>query len=65
MARQPKEDIMKPQDKELLAAILQYIISTEEAHYEETVETYGADGAEEHIYNLARTAWVVFEIDFS
>ena len=56
---------MKPQDKELLAAILQYIISTEEAHYEETVETYGADGAEEHIYNLARTAWVVFEIDFS
>jgi hypothetical protein len=58
---------METRNKELLATILQYVLSTEETHYEETVETHGAESpvAEGHIYNLARTAWVVFEIDFS
>jgi hypothetical protein len=44
--------------KQLLSKILNYVMLMEESHYEES----GCN--ENHIYNLARTLWLEFELDF-
>jgi hypothetical protein len=48
---------MTDTQKQLVAQILSYIFETEERHFEE------CGCPDEHIYNLARTAWVECELD--
>ena len=44
---------------ELLSKILMYVLTSEEKHFEESGEP------DDHIYNLARSAWVEFEMDMA
>jgi hypothetical protein len=52
--------------KQTLAEVLSYVLSSEEAHFEEYLDAYGEDSevVKNHIYNKARTLWVDFELDF-
>jgi len=53
------------EQKKSLARALQYILESEETHYEETVEEYGPDSEQAmgHAYNLARTLWVELDME--
>ena len=53
--------------KETLALVLNYILNSEEAHYEGYLDVYGPDSehCKNHIYSLARSLWVEFEMDFT
>jgi len=53
--------------KEALARVFYYVLLNEESSYEETIEEFGVDSHESygHIYNIARTLWQEFELDFS
>jgi hypothetical protein len=54
-------------NKDKLARVLSYILSTEEEDFENTCHEYGRESEEaiNHVYNLARDVWVENEIDFS
>jgi len=57
--------MLNKQEKEILARIFEYVLNTEEQHYEETCSTYGeeSDIARAHIYELVRVAKCMFETD--
>jgi hypothetical protein len=50
---------LTPQQHDLLARILTYVLETEERSYEE------CDCTDQHIYALARIAWCEFEMDIT
>ena len=58
---------MNERQKENLARVLNYVMASEEKHYEETIDAHGIESAqaENHIYSLARDMWVEFDLDFS
>lgn len=58
---------MSNRQKENLARMLNYVMASEEKHYEETIDEYGVESeqAENHIYSLARDMWAEYELDFS
>ena len=58
---------MNNRQKENLARMLNYVMASEEKHYEEVVDEYGVESeqAENHIYSLARDMWAEYKLDFS
>lgn len=58
---------MKQIHKSTIAEVLTYILSSEEWHFEETLDSFGEDhpATQNHIYNKARALWAELEMDFS